>query len=129
MSSLLCVLPGSDTNVARWPKRTSGPKKKIVYRKSLRPNLPKVKKKGEDNFEQKFLIFTVVYWPENNFGTWQHCPRAAWYLHAYCIWGGGSLKSNFLHMKRLAKHCLLKKYFKLKKIHDAFFWRYKFKNI
>ncbi len=54
MLSLLCNLPGSDANVAKWPKfrpkRTkNGPTKK-VYWKDLRPNFTKSEEKGQRKF-------------------------------------------------------------------------------
>jgi hypothetical protein len=54
MSSLLCNLPDSDANDAKWPKfrpkRTkSGPTKK-VYWKDLRPNFTKSEEKGQRKF-------------------------------------------------------------------------------
>ncbi len=140
MSSLLCILPCSDANVARWPKfcpkKQAGQQKISVLEEFKAEFYFKMKKRDEENFKKKFLSFLDVYWPENNFGTWQHCPPfppAAWYLQStpppphplvaalelllYFFGRGGSI--NILSPKKTLKTSFLKKYVNFKKIPDA----------
>ncbi len=108
MSYFLFILPaGPDSCRTKWTD-------KKVYWKNKAEFYQKWKKRGIRKF-WKVPYLRVVYWPENSFGTWQHCPARQILLY---LGGRGIYKISYT--QKDPKTSFLKKYIKFKKIPDAF---------